>query len=168
VNQNVLASDLMSRPVLRLTLRTRIHEAADFLLRHGITGAPVEDEHGRWKGVFSMNDVARAVAERLGRSHATRTLEARESSAPETTLTLDGLGDVQVGELMTLGMVTVFPVATLAEVVRSLLSSKIHRVFVIREEDNQLEGVITTMDVMRWLDGSGRERNVTRELGRIP
>jgi CBS domain-containing protein len=167
VIQNLSARDLMSRPVLRLTLRTRIHEAADFLVRHGISGAPVEDEHGRWKGVFSMNDVARAVAERLGRFQATRTLEARESLAPETPLTLERLGEAKISELMTPGMVTVFPGATLAEVVRSLLSSKVHRVFVIREEDSELEGVITTMDVMRRLDGCGSERDALRELGRI-
>ena len=49
----VLARDLMKGPVRQLTTRTLVRDAAAFLLRHGISGAPVIDDHGRWIGVLT-------------------------------------------------------------------------------------------------------------------
>jgi len=46
----------------------------------------------------------------------------------------------------------VFPESTLEEIVRSMLSNKIHRVFVIDEASGELEGVITTFDLLRSLE----------------
>jgi CBS domain-containing protein len=146
------AADLMTRPVRRVTSRMIVREAAGFLVRHGISGAPVEDGHGRWLGVFSMNDLARAVASRLSEPTKERTLEVRGPAEPASMSALPGLDALQVREVMTPGLVSVFPGATLAEVVHSMCSSGVHRVFVLEEEKATLEGVITTMDVVRWLD----------------
>jgi CBS domain-containing protein len=148
----VLARDLMSRPVYRLTVETLLPDAAAFLLRHGISGAPVVAKEGRPVGVFTLTDLGRAVQGRLApRAPAPRTLEARESPPPGPLPPLEGLEKTTVGSLMTPGLFTVFADATLQEVVRSMASQKIHRVFVISEEGD-LEGVITTMDVLRWVD----------------
>jgi len=148
------ARDLMSRPVRRLTSRTTVRDAAEFLTRHGVSGAPVEDEHGRWLGVFSMADLARAVAARFDAPVADRTLEAREPAPAVDAPALDSLASVPVVDLMTPGMVTVFPDSSLDEVLRSMLTFKVHRVFVIDAESGSLEGVISTVDVLRWLEGS--------------
>ena len=148
----VLAKDLMSRPVYRLTVETPLPDAAGFLLRHGISGAPVVAKEGRPVGVFSLTDLGRAVQGRLAPgSPAPRTLEARESPPSGPLPLLEGLETTTVGSLMTPGLFTVFAEATLQEVVRSMASQKIHRVFVISEQGD-LEGVITTMDVLRWVD----------------
>ena len=64
---------------------------------------------------------------------------------------------------MTPGLFTVFPEATLDEVVRTMASQKIHRVFVISEKGD-LEGVITTMDVLNWVD---RKFAVQKEEDRV-
>lgn len=144
----------MSRPVRRLTSRTSVEDAAEFLLRHGISGAPVENEHGRWLGVFSMADLARAVAGRLSASLTDRSLEAREPAPATGAAALGSLATLPVVDLMTPGMVTVFPDSTIDEVLRSLLAFKVHRVFVIEAETGALEGVITTMDVIRWLEST--------------
>jgi CBS domain-containing protein len=150
----VPARKLMSRPVRRLTSHTPVRDAAEFLTRHGISGAPVEDEHGRWLGVFSMADLARAVAARFEAPLAERTLEAREPAPAGAPPVSDSLASVPVVDLMTPGLVTVFPDSTLDEVLRSMLSFEVHRVFVIDAESGSLEGVISTVDVMRWLEGS--------------
>lgn len=146
----VLARDVMSRPVRRLTVETPVPDAAAFFLRHGISGAPVTGSQGRPVGVFSMSDIARAVQARLVR-HAERTLEKREALPPGKAPPLEGFEKATVGELMTPGLFTVFPEATLDEVARTLASQKIHRVFVISEE-GELAGVITTMDLLNWVD----------------
>jgi predicted transcriptional regulator len=157
---DTLAKDLMARPVRRLTTTASVRDAAEFLLRWGISGAPVEDEHGRWVGVFSMNDLARHVQDRLVKLPTVdpaqeRTLETREE-VPEG-FGFEGFEDTEVGDLMTGGLYSVFPEATLEEVVRTLTTQKIHRVFVLSEKGT-IEGVITTMDVLRWMDARYRER----------
>ncbi len=151
MRKTVLARDLMKGPVRQLTTWTPVRDAAAFLRRHGISGAPVLDEHGRWVGVFTQNDIARYVQERIKPFKAERTLETREEVANSFSPLPDQFGETPVGELMTLGMFTVFADATLDEVVHALTTFKVHRVFVIEETGAALLGVITTMDVLRWM-----------------
>lgn len=153
MSKTILARDLMSHPVRQLTAWTPVRDAAAFLLRHGISGAPVIDEHGRWVGVFTQNDLARYLQTRIVPRHPERTLESREVVAEPSALTAEKLGATAVGEFMTSGLFTVFPEATLEEVIHTMTSFKIHRVFVIGEESGELLGVITTMDVLGRLDG---------------
>ena len=60
----LLARDLMTHPVRQVQAATPVRDAAAFLVRHGISGAPVLDEHGRWVGVFTQNDLARYARSR--------------------------------------------------------------------------------------------------------
>ncbi len=150
--KTILARDLMSRPVRQLTAATPVRDAASFLLRHGISGAPVMDEHGQWIGVFTQNDLARSVEHRLMPPTPGRTLESREPVTDLLELSSEDLGRIPVKKFMTLGLFTVFPEATLEEVVRTMTTFKIHRVFVIDEKEGRLQGVITTMDVLRRLE----------------
>jgi tRNA nucleotidyltransferase (CCA-adding enzyme) len=150
----LLARDVMSRPVKRLTASTPVRDAAGFLTRNGISGAPVVDAHGRWIGVFTQRDLARHVQERWGRRRRReRTLESREPVLDASGEPTDEFGRTPVKVLMTEGMFTVFPESTIEEVMRAMVKFKIHRVFVIGEASGELEGVITTMDVLGALSG---------------
>lgn len=155
MTEHLLARDLMSRPVKRLTSSTTVRDAAAFLVRHGISGAPVIDARGRWLGVFTQRDLARHVQNRIVPMHRDRTLESRE---PVEGAEPGNLGATPVKELMTRGLFTVFPDASFEEVVRTMVSFGIHRVFVIDEGTGELEGVITTMDVLRGLVGAKATR----------
>jgi CBS domain-containing protein len=152
MNKSLVARDVMSHPVCQLQSLTPVRDAAAFLLRHGISGAPVLDEHGHWAGVFTQNDLARYVQNRIIPSAQARSLESREQVPDPFTLPSDEFGRTPVKEVMTPGMFTVFPEATLAEVIHAMTSFKIHRVFVISEREGELVGVITTMDILRRLD----------------
>jgi tRNA nucleotidyltransferase (CCA-adding enzyme) len=161
--KTVLARDLMSRPVRRLTAETPVRDAAAFLLRSGISGAPVIDEHGQWIGVFTLNDLARGVQDRIVPPQGERTLESREPACDPFALPSEEFGRTPVKEFMTRGLFTVFPEATLEEILRTMTSFKIHRVFVIAEKGGALQGVITTMDVLRWMEGrKGRSKKAKR------
>ena len=150
------AEDLMSKPVRRLMADAPVRDAAEFLLSPGISGAPVADDQGRWMGVFTMNDIARHVQERLvnlpevdrKREHAK---ETGEPILGREGFHFEGFEDTKVSDLMTPGLITIFPEAGLPEIARSMISHKIHRVFVITE-DGDIEGVITSMDVLKWVD----------------
>ncbi len=160
MRKTVLARDLMRRPVRQLTTWTPVRDAAAFLQRQGISGAPVVDEHGRWVGVFTQNDLARYLQNRIAPSHPERTLESREEIANLSALSVDRIGETPVREFMTAGLYTVFPESVLEEVIHAMTTFKIHRVFVIDERKGELLGVITTMDVLRHLEresGLGRK-----------
>jgi CBS domain-containing protein len=163
----VLARDLMRHPVRQLMARTPVREAAAFLLRQGISGAPVLDEHGRWIGVFTQNDLARCVQKRIVPSQAERTLESRERVGDLAALFSEKVGEAPVRDFMTPGLYTVFPEATLEEVVHTMIAHEIHRVFVIDEEKGDLLGVITTMDVLRWLDGRRKQLGTAKKIQRV-
>ena len=167
MNKIVRARDLMSRPVCQLQARTPLRDAAAFLLRHGISGAPVLDEHGQWVGVFTQNDLARYVQNRLGPAEPERSLEARENVVNLFSLPPEKFGETPVREFMTPGMFTVFAEATMDEVIHTMTSFKIHRVFVIDEKDGSLQGVITSMDILRRMDARPRSPQKTRKTQRV-
>jgi len=167
MNKIIRAEDLMSRPVCRLMCWTPLRDAAAFLLRHGISGAPVLDEHGNWIGVFTQNDLARCVQDRLAPAGSERTLEARETAANLFSLPPEKFGETPVREFMTAGMYTVFPEATMEEVIHTMTSFKIHRVFVIDEKDGSLEGVITSMDILRRMDPEKGDARKTKKTQRV-
>jgi CBS domain-containing protein len=152
MRKTVLARDLLRHPVRQLTAWTPVREAAAFLVRQGISGAPVIDEHGRWVGVFTQNDLARCVQNRLVRRPSERTLESRERVGDLASIFAEKVAEAPVRDFMTAGLYTVFPEATLEEVVHTMTAFDVHRVFVIDEDKGDLLGVITTMDVLRWLD----------------
>jgi CBS domain-containing protein len=152
MSKTIRARDLMNRPVCQLQAQTPVRDAAAFLLRHGISGAPVLDERGQWVGVFTQNDLARYVQNRLGPGTSERTLEGREIVVNLFTLPPEKFGETPVREFMTPGMYTVFPEATMDEVIHTMTSFKIHRVFVIDEKDGALLGVITSMDLLRRME----------------
>jgi CBS domain-containing protein len=154
--ETLLARDVMSRPVKRLTASTPLVDAAAFFLRHGISGAPVVDARGRWLGVFTQRDLARHVQEGMPGARPPRTLESREPVLGPEGAPTEEFGRTPIRALMTRGLFTVFPDATLAEVIRTMVSNKVHRVFVIDEKSGELEGVITTLDVLRGLDAGAR------------
>jgi CBS-domain-containing membrane protein len=167
MNKTVRARDLMSRPVCQLMCWTPVRDAAAFLLRHGISGAPVLDEHGNWIGVFTQNDLARYVQNRLGPAGLDRTLEARENVVNLFSLPLEKVGETPVREFMTAGMYTVFPEATMEEVIHTMTSFKIHRVFVIDEKDGALQGVITSMDILRRMGAGNAGLRKTKKTQRV-
>jgi CBS domain-containing protein len=150
----VLARDLMKHPVRQLQSGAPVRDAAAFLRRHGISGAAVLDEHGRWCGVFTLNDLGRVFEERLLAPPEERTLEGREAVGHAPAWPALPLGEAPVREFMTPGMFTVFPESSLEEVVHALTANRIHRVFVIDERGGELLGVITSMDVLQWLNGA--------------
>lgn len=150
MNDDILARDLMTSPVYVLPSSASIPEAAELLLSWRVSGAPVVDRHGRPIGVFTLKDLARYVRDRAQEDlgPAEPTLERRDLAGCRWPWEL--LEGAVVSDLMTYGMATVFPETPLRDVVHTMLSLGIHRVIVVGEE-GRIEGIITTMDVMRWL-----------------
>lgn len=153
----IRARDIMSHPVKRLLLDTTVRDAAAFMLRMGISGAPVVDGRGRPMGVFTLSDLARHVQERIVHVPEIDPMRDRVRETGEYVPTglgyhFESLEDARVSEFMTPGLVSVPPDAPIGEIANTLTSLRIHRVFV-QSEKGEIEGVITTMDVLKWLSG---------------
>ena len=148
---------LMSRPVRRLQMNARIRDAADFLRKWAISGAPVIDQHGEPVGVFSLRDLADHVVNRLEDIpvidvSAERARKTGESIPTDRGFHFEGIDDTRVSDFMSPGILSVDPDAPAMEAVRMMQRQAIHRIFV-RRGTGPLVGVLTTMDVLRWIGG---------------
>lgn len=160
----VRARDLMSHPVKNLTLDVSIREAAAFLLRNEISGALVVDEHDRPVGVFTLRNIAGQVQSRFAElptvdSSGARSSETGEAIPLRKGFHIECFDDATVGEYMTPGVIAVPTDATVAALSRRMTDLGLHRVFV--EDDGIIVGVVTSMDVLRWVGWKRAQREVT-------
>jgi CBS domain-containing protein len=160
----VHARDLMQAHVTTLNADAPIREAVETLRSDGVTGAPVLDGAGRVVGVFSVSDVARPEHLQGDRIADVRgdydfgnpvgdALEEERLQDEEFTGREDYspqlLGRETVGDWMRPRVISVPPGATLQHVCELMTSEKVHRVMVI--ENDELRGIISTMDIVRHL-----------------
>lgn len=146
---------LMSRPVRRLSMTTPLRDAAEFLRRWGISGAPVVDGRGRPVGVFSLRDLAGHFTDRfeylpLVDAGEERVKKTGETIDPKRGFHFERIDDARVSDLMTPSLLCVDPEAPVLDAVRMMQRQSIHRVFV-RRGRGPLLGVLTTMDILRWV-----------------
>jgi len=155
MNRETQVWQLMSRPVRRLSMNARIRDAAEFLRTWGISGAPVIDLHGRPVGVFSLRDLAGHLANGFEDLPVIdpakeRVRKTGESIPEDEGFHFERIDDARVSDLMTPALLCIDPDAPALEAVRMMQRRAIHRIFV-RRGSGPLLGVITTMDVLRWV-----------------
>jgi CBS domain-containing protein len=124
----MLASDVMSSPVITLRPDAPAHLAAALLVSHGFTGAPVVDGAGRVVGIATEADLVRGRFKPDG---------WETEAQPEPT----------VGDVMTPSPLQMRPRDDLADVVSLMLDAGIRTVPIVA--DGELVGVITRRDVLR-------------------
>ncbi|MBI2933747.1 MAG: CBS domain-containing protein [Planctomycetes bacterium] len=162
MTKELLAKDMMRRPVRSVPTGMSIREATRYLLRQDISGALVIDEQRRPVGVFSLKDVALYVGIRLADlpeidPHQERIRETGEPVPTSKGFHFHAIDDTVVENVMTPGVITVSPDAAVNEVARVMTRWKVHRVFV--EEQGTIQGIITSMDALKVLSGeAGRGR----------
>ncbi|HXG60065.1 MAG TPA: CBS domain-containing protein [Planctomycetota bacterium] len=157
-----MARDLMTRPVFTLPASASVPEAARLLLSWRVSGAPVVDRHGRAIGVFSLKDLARYVRDRADGLIPQEDITLERRASARTRWPWELLEGAVVSDLMTYGMVTAFPESPIRDVVHSMMALGIHRVIVVGD-GGRVEGIITSMDVLRWLDDRLRQEGAEAE-----
>lgn len=125
-------TELMTSPVKCIMANWTLGEAVKFFIDNNFTGAPVCDESGRDSGVLTFKDVVQYT-------HMNIIGEAAEQ-----------MGQVRVEHIMSRGVEAVSVDATVRDVLDKLLSRHFHRVFV-RDKAGKLCGVISTLDIIRWM-----------------
>jgi CBS-domain-containing membrane protein len=128
------AADLMRPDVATISRDATFAEALAFLIDRNLTVAPVVGGHGEPVGVLSVTDVL---------------IHVRESVVPDR----GGAGRVEpasADRLMTPTVFTVHAWAPAADVVRDMLRSRVHHLFVT-DDGGRIVGVISACDVLRHL-----------------
>lgn len=136
------AADMMTSNPISLRRNARVRDAVALICRRAFTAAPVIDDGGRPIGVVSVTDIL------IHDNAYVRYLSGEASPSEEIGHELVELTTVE--EIMTPGVVVVPPDASATEVVKTMLSHNVHRLFVA-DESGTLVGVISMGDVLRRL-----------------
>jgi CBS-domain-containing membrane protein len=126
------AADLMHGDLASIPHDATFPDALAFLIDHNITAAPVVGEWGEPVGVLSVTDLLIHV----------RACVSADPAGP--------VDAAPVASLMTPAVFSVNADDSAAAVVRDMLRSRVHHLFVT-DEAGKIVGVISTCDVLRHL-----------------
>jgi len=153
----VLAEDVMTLNPVSIREELTVHEAVVFLTERRISAAPVINQAGRPVGVVSEADILRHDREHADHLYWLPQKEVDRELTLASGEHLSGrsfeveVPDVtRVKDIMNPVIYAVRRSSPIQEVVRQLVNRRIHRLFVV-DEDNSLVGVITTLDIMSRL-----------------
>lgn len=130
--KSMLVADYMSRRVITLSPDQSVHDAIRVLLEHKISGAPVVDDTGQLKGMFSESDCLKG---------------ALEASYHGTEIGA-------VSEYMTLDLQTVSGQTSILDAAEIFLADHRRRLPVV--DDGKLVGQISRRDLLRAMDDFNR------------
>lgn len=153
----VLAEDVMTPNPVSVRDELTVHEAVVFLTERRISAAPVINEAGRPVGVISEADILRHDREHAEHLYWLPQKEVdRELTLPTgehlsgTSFEVEVPDVTRVKDVMNPVVYAVRRTTHIYEVVSQLCKRRIHRLFVV-DEDNSLVGVITTLDILNRL-----------------
>ena len=128
-----------------------IPELALFLSEHGITGAPVLDAQGHLMGVVSSTDIAQSEIDHGGVESQTSAYFAAgsENLGALAGLSVKETNGLLVRDIMTPTVFTVPEDTPVHKIARTMITGRIHRVLVTRNE--RVEGIITSLDMLKLL-----------------
>ena len=150
------ARDLMSHPVLAVRETWTVRELASWLVERSISGAPVLDETGRVAGVVSLSDIVDQVTRDREAPAAARKERDRFAAEGLRDLRIED-DDLLVRDIMTPTFFAVPETTPLAELARTMVAGRIHRLLVTRR--GRVVGIVTTIDLLRVLAGPEKTRH---------
>jgi len=153
----LIAGDVMTANPVSVGEELTVHEAVVFLTERRISAAPVINQAGRPVGVVSEADILRHDREHAEHLYWIPQKEVDRELTLQTGEHLDGrsfeveVPDVtRVRDIMNPIVYAVRMTTPIFEVVNQLVKRRIHRLFVV-DDDESLVGVITTLDVLSRL-----------------
>ncbi len=139
------ARELMSTPVVTVFPEANLKEVAECLVAHRVSGVPVVDHFGRLVGIISESDlVSKLEYEDKGQGlvglldHLAHAVGADRKLRARTA-----------AELMTSGVVTTGPDASVREMIHLMTSHGINRIPIV--ESGRVIGIVTRADILRTL-----------------
>jgi CBS domain-containing protein len=124
--------------VLTIQANATLRELAQLLTHANISGVPVVDDQANVIGVVSHTDLTAHMAQVWARSASTS--QSRPGTTEDSSQTL-------VSDIMAPYAYFATERSTADELVKLMLKHHIHRVLIMR--DQQLVGIVTTLDLLR-------------------
>ncbi len=118
--------DLMTTEVIAVSRDTGLREAARLMFRNRVSGLPITEPDGTLIGIITEADFLRLEVE-------------RQEGARDQAVT--------VGEVMSIGVVTVRPEMEIYEAAKIMAVQEVKRLPVV-DDDNRLLGVISRADIV--------------------
>lgn len=146
--RNTTVADIMSRPAKIVAPDTTIETVRHLLLDSAISGMPVVDEDGEPIGMLSRTDLLRAGDEGMEMEDLLEGRDAPAGLGYEARLT--HIGHRTVRDVMTPRVFSVPTDATVAHAAQEMTARHVHRLVVL-DAAGKISGVVTSLDVLRWL-----------------
>lgn len=155
---HLTARDVMRRDVITIDRATPLSEVERVLADQKISGAPVTDETGAIVGVISLRDLVERYVEdadarpRRSRGYFHLSSEALEDDDYELT-ELPEETEETAEDVMTAEVFSVSADAPLADVARTMVEKRIHRVLV--QSGGHFAGIVGSFEVLEVLARAG-------------
>ena len=150
---NLTAKDVMTTPVLTVKDNMSIEEVSDFLADQMITGAPVVDQNDKAIGVVSLSDIARneprrehIVSDKIESDYIMRDWDSF-SNEETTGFHLEESETLLAKDIMTPFIYKVEENTPLKQLASIMLSGRIHRLFVTKNE--KIIGIVSVLDMLK-------------------
>jgi CBS domain-containing protein len=146
------AADLMSENPISLREDAAVQEAIALMTDRAFNAAPVIDESGRPVGVVTVTDILvhdREYVRYLKTDDVTVPADVASRRLPED-MGIEIVDRTTVSEIMTPAVFTIRESALVGEVVKTMMSRKVHHLFV-SDDSGVLVGVISMGDILRKL-----------------
>jgi len=148
-----VAQDIMNPHVVTVTDTMDLREAAKIFVEERISGAPVIDELGNLVGVLSQSDLVEyelATERELTEEAPFYRRPYDDALDPSRGFQIEELSADTVKDVMTPYLITIKEDTSIREVATRMATCGIHRVIVV-DEDQQIRGIVTSLDVLRWV-----------------
>jgi predicted transcriptional regulator len=146
------AKDLMTTDVKTVQADWPLDQVAQFLIDHGISGAPVVDDD-QLVGVISLTDLARhnssagEPATERPSAYYRHELEGQYSEEDMNNLYVTESDETRAEHVMTPQVYDVNEHTSIQQVAQVMHKGGIHRVFVTT--DGEIQGIITALDMLK-------------------
>jgi CBS domain-containing protein len=155
-----VAKDIMNPNVITVTGTMDLREAAKIFVEEGITGAPVVDELGNLLGVISQSDLVEyelTMERKLTVEAPFYRRPDDDALHPSRGFQIEELPAHTVKDVMTPFLITIEEDSLIREVAARMAKFVIHRLIVV-DDDQQIRGIVTSIDVLRWVAEEGVDR----------
>jgi len=150
--QTLLARDIMNQDVIKVGPDMKLSALAKLLEERHISGVPVVDAANKLVGVVSQTDIIRFYASKVGRpspanSYFQESLRENGKTAGDAAA---HFGDNRVEEIMTQETFAFQETVPVTKIAKAMTELHMHRVIIV-DEDFNLSGVVSTMDMVRLI-----------------
>lgn len=141
------AADIMTQTVIAVSPDTPVHDVADTMIAHNISGVPVCDAERRVVGIVTEGDLVRRseIGTERRRSWWLELLSSDEGRAADYVKSRG----LSAADVMTRSVISVKPRTSLREVADTLEKWSIKRVPVV--EKGKIVGIVSRLDLLRAL-----------------